>query len=97
VGGIEITEDPTPILVEEHDIVDVAVGEAHLVVLTMTGDVFVIGSNGNGQLGLPGTMEVMMWTRVELPCPGSTSNRLVAVAAGPRNTFLLVGNKYPNR
>lgn len=95
-GGIEITEDPTPVVIEDHDIADVAVGEAHLVVLTTTGEVFVIGSNINGQLGLPGSKSVEKWTRVEPLCPDSSRKHVVAVAAGPRNTFLLVDNKCPN-
>ncbi|KAJ0124947.1 hypothetical protein J7T55_006290 [Diaporthe amygdali] len=83
----DITDEPTPIDIEEKDIVDVTVGETHIIVLTTEGDVFVIGENGNGQLGLPSKSEES-WSRVEL---GLKDGRgVVGVQAGARNSFLLV-------
>lgn len=83
----DITDEPTPIDIEEKDIVDVAVGETHIIVLTTEGDVFVVGENGNGQLGLP-SKSGESWSRVEL---GLKDGRgVVGVQAGARNSFLLV-------
>ncbi|KUI57734.1 Regulator of chromosome condensation [Cytospora mali] len=83
----DVADEPTPIDMDGRDIVDVAVGESHLVVLTTEGEVFVVGDNGNGQLGLPGK-SVESWTRVELNL--QDERRAVGVAAGPRNSFIIV-------
>ncbi|KAI7788660.1 hypothetical protein LA080_008550 [Diaporthe eres] len=82
-----IDEEPTPVDIEENDIADVAVGETHIIVLTTNGDVFVIGENGNGQLGLSSKSEES-WSRVSLGPKGG--RRVVGVQAGPTNSFLLV-------
>lgn len=83
----DISDEPTPVDIEENDIADVAVGETHIIVLTTNGEVFVIGENGNGQLGLPSKSEDS-WTRVS---PGlRDGRRVVGVQAGARNSFLLV-------
>ncbi|KAL1901405.1 hypothetical protein Sste5346_001810 [Sporothrix stenoceras] len=56
-----VTGEPTPIIIstvspngddEEADIVNVGIGDGHMIVLAADGSVFVIGSNANGQLGL---------------------------------------------
>lgn len=83
----DVTDEPTPVDIEENDIADVAVGETHIIVLTMDGEVFVIGENGNGQLGLPGKIQES-WSRVRLDLKGG--RRVVGVQAGARNSFLLV-------
>ena len=83
----DITDEPTPVDIEENDIVDVAVGETHIIALTTNGDVFVIGENGNGQLGLPSKSEES-WRRVLLDLEDGL--RVVEVQAGARNSFLLV-------
>lgn len=82
-----ITEEPEPIVIEEQDIADVAVGESHLIVLTMDGRVFVIGENNNGQLGLSAEF-ADSWTPVELGL--EPDKRAVGIAAGPRNSFVIV-------
>ncbi|SPQ27291.1 563afc7f-6258-41e5-9ae7-9ed4d0bdc484 [Thermothielavioides terrestris] len=74
---------------EEEDVVDVAIGEAHMLALTAAGRVYVVGDNGNGQLGLPGRASAWSWTRVDL---GAESGQVIGVAAGPRNSFLVVRN-----
>lgn len=83
----DISDEPTPVDIEENDIADVAVGESHIIVLTTNGDVFVIGENGNGQLGLPSKLEES-WRRVPLDL--KDGRRVVGVQAGTRNSFLLV-------
>lgn len=83
----DLSDEPTPVDIEEHDIADVAIGETHIIVLTTKGDVFVVGENGNGQLGLPSKSEES-WARV--PLVFKDGRRVVGVHAGARNSFLLV-------
>ncbi|KAI3394305.1 hypothetical protein diail_2952, partial [Diaporthe ilicicola] len=83
----DITDEPTPVDIEENDIADVAVGETHVLVLTTDGEVFIIGANENGQLGLASKSEES-WSRVRLDLKGG--RRVVGVQAGARNSFLLV-------
>lgn len=84
----DIGEEPAPVVVgDELDVADVAVGEEHLIVLTTDGRVFVVGGNGNGQLGLP-VKSADSWLQVELNL--EEGRRVVGVAAGPRNSFIMV-------
>lgn len=83
----DVTDEPAPVDIEGNDIADVAVGETHIIVLTTKGDVFVVGENGDGQLGIPSKSEES-WTRVSL---GFKEGReVIGVQAGARNSFLLV-------
>ncbi|ORY56116.1 regulator of chromosome condensation 1/beta-lactamase-inhibitor protein II [Pseudomassariella vexata] len=81
-----ISGSPSPVLVEENDIRDCAVGEFHVIVLTSHGDIFVIGDNVNGQLGYP-IEKASSWTRVPGIATGST---ISAVVAGLRSSFIVV-------
>lgn len=83
----DVSDEPTPAVIEEQDIADVAVGEAHLIVLTTRGRVYVIGQNGNGQLGLP-IESTDSWRQIHLDL--KESRRAVGVAAGPRNSFIVI-------
>ncbi|KAL8817695.1 MAG: hypothetical protein Q9223_003525 [Gallowayella weberi] len=76
---------------ESSDIEDVAVGDDHLVVLTTSGEVWGYGSNDFGQLGLgPGVKSTdARWVPTYRPSEGK---RVVEIAAGPMNTFLVVGD-----
>ena len=96
LSGLGVTDTPAPIVIDDHDIADIAVGESHLVALTTTGDVFVIGSNSNGQLGLGSPVEVAeTWTRLSsLDGALSADRKVKGVAAGPRNSFLII-RKHP--
>ncbi|ROW03953.1 hypothetical protein VSDG_00804 [Cytospora chrysosperma] len=85
-----VGDEPVPVDIGGRDIADVAVGESHVVVLAAGGEVFVIGNNANGQLGLP-DKSVESWTRVGLDL--QDGQRAVGVAAGPRNTFIMVQKK----
>lgn len=75
---------------DDCDVNDVALGESHAIVLTQDGDVYVIGSNENGQLGLgmAPNQRAAVWTKVELQL--AQGQRPVRVAAGPRTSFILV-------
>lgn len=81
----DVTDEPTPVVIEDQDIKDICVGESHLIALTTEGEVFVIGDNGNGQLGLP-VKSVDSWTQILDLKKGRT---IVGVAAGPRCSFIL--------
>ncbi|KAG5920791.1 hypothetical protein E4U42_006072 [Claviceps africana] len=75
------------------DVQDFALGDCHAIALTTGGDVYVIGANRNGQLGLgQGRDHVAReWTCVNLNLP--TSHHVVAVAAGPRSSFIVTARK----
>ncbi|KAK3344133.1 regulator of chromosome condensation 1/beta-lactamase-inhibitor protein II [Lasiosphaeria hispida] len=101
LSEVPMTESASPVVIDEFDIADVAVGEAHLVALTTTGEVFVLGDNSNGQLGLgPQVTAAAGWTRVSIGVDKELSGKglsetkvVVGVAAGPRNSFLIVQNQ----
>lgn len=73
----------------DKDVRDVAVGDSHAVALTTDGAVYVIGDNGNGQLGLGEGFgqRIDTWKRVDLEKLGGAA--VVGVAAGPRASFIL--------
>lgn len=81
-----ISGSPMPVIVEEHDITDCAVGESHIIVLTEEGHVYVIGDNTNGQLGLADS-KVASWTKVAVPL--ALGQSIMAVEAGPRSSLVL--------
>ncbi|KAI0440982.1 regulator of chromosome condensation 1/beta-lactamase-inhibitor protein II [Xylaria telfairii] len=83
-----LSSSPSPVDVEENDILDFSVGETHMIVLTTHGDVYVIGENTNGQLGVPsdGTTQ---WEKVPWP---PTEEAIVGVRAGQRSSFVVTKN-----
>lgn len=81
-----LSADPTPIDIDNNDVADFAVGANHAVVLTQDGELFVVGDNRNGQLGLP-LERAESWSRVPLALePG---RKISAVACGPHSTFVI--------
>ncbi|KAI1846457.1 hypothetical protein JX266_007354 [Neoarthrinium moseri] len=87
----EVSRSPAPVVVEDNDIADCAVGESHAVLLTVEGDIFAIGVNTNGQLGLPGETRTS-WTK--LPFDAEAGLAASAVFCGPRNTFVLARKDF---
>ncbi|KAG5983696.1 hypothetical protein E4U55_007445 [Claviceps digitariae] len=75
------------------DVQEFALGESHAIALTTDGDIYVIGANRNGQLGLGQSRDcvVQEWTRIKLNLP--TGHRVVGVAAGPRSSFIVTAHK----
>lgn len=74
------------------DIADIAVGDAHMLALTRDGEVYVLGDNSNGQLGMdPQAVGVVTgWTRVDLDgVLRSREEKVVGVVAGTRTSFLI--------
>ncbi|KAL2257881.1 hypothetical protein VTK26DRAFT_9052 [Humicola hyalothermophila] len=100
-SALSLTDMPSPVVIgvddddNGKDVADVAVGDAHIIALTTDGEVYVVGDNANGQLGVPGLAAASTWTRVDL---GSLEggeeqqSRVTGVAAGPRSSFLIVRN-----
>lgn len=88
--------EPTPVVVfhgetgEERDVADVGIGEGHAIVLTTDGEVYVLGTNRNGQLGIGiGDDEVVEgWKKVNLEL--RSGDKIIGVAAGPRCSFIIV-------
>ncbi|KAG6006751.1 hypothetical protein E4U21_006736 [Claviceps maximensis] len=78
---------------DDLDVQDFALGESHAISLTTDGDVYVIGANRNGQLGLSQGKDhiVQEWTRITLNLPIDQS--VVGVAAGPRSSFIVTTRK----
>lgn len=83
-----ISGSPSPVDVEENDILDFSVGGAHIVVLSTGGDVYIIGDNTNGQLGLP-SERAARWEKVPLSARGEA---IVSVKAGQRSSFIVTKN-----
>jgi alpha-tubulin suppressor-like RCC1 family protein len=88
-----LSDIPSPVVVDDKDTVDVAVGAAHMLVLTSDREVYVIGDNTNGQLGLPGIAATKTWNRIDLTALLKRGEAVTGVAAGPRNSFLIVGKQ----
>lgn len=83
VGLVEINDN----MGEPMDVLDVAVGAGHAVLLTQNGVVYSVGDNVNGQLGIgKGTLFARDWTKVDL----SEDVKIVAVHAGPKSTMIKV-------
>lgn len=100
-NGEDDFNGPVPVVITDAEgnevdgIVDVAVGAEHMIALTDTGEVYVIGENGCGQLGLGEEVKyVMKWMKVPLSWDngGDGSKKVVkSVAAGPWASFLIAG------
>ncbi|KAK4214449.1 regulator of chromosome condensation 1/beta-lactamase-inhibitor protein II [Rhypophila decipiens] len=94
LSSLNLTADPTPVDVADwKDIADFAIGERHLLALTTEGELFVVGDNSNGQLGLPDVEQSTdVWTKVEIDDDRIKSREAVitGVVAGPRNSFVMI-------
>ena len=77
---------PSPVVIGEHDVMDVGIGDSHMIALTDDNQVYIIGQNSNGQLGLD-VKETSTWTKVELEHP--ERRHITRVAAGPKNSFII--------
>lgn len=83
----ELSGTPEPVDLDGQDVLDVAVGVDHILVLTNEHKLYVVGANRNGQLGL-NVEELFEWREVVLPLGGK--QRIVSVHAGYKNSFLII-------
>ncbi|KAG0652556.1 Regulator of chromosome condensation [Hyphodiscus hymeniophilus] len=80
---------PTPLDLDGHDCLDVAVGMNHLIVLTTERRIFVVGSGRSGQLGLGSAIiELKEWKEVVMPL--KKGQHVVSVHAAYKNSFVRV-------
>ncbi|ETS77376.1 hypothetical protein PFICI_11250 [Pestalotiopsis fici W106-1] len=86
-----LSESPTPVDVDDSDVVDFSVGSSHAALLSKDGHLFAVGDNTNGQLGLPRKEKLHSWTRV--PIALGPSKTIISVVCGPRNTLFVVNSK----
>ena len=83
-GEVALVEILPETNAEPVDIISAAIGRNHVSVATEGGHLFVVGDNGNGQLGLGReTAFVDEWTQVP------SLHNLRRVVAGPKATFVL--------
>ncbi|KAI1210306.1 RCC1/BLIP-II [Annulohypoxylon truncatum] len=87
-----LSGSPIPVVIKESDIIDCGVGESHMIVLTSEHEVYVIGDNTNGQLGLS-VKEARAWTRISLQL--RVGQIVCGVSAGQRTSFILTKDKDP--
>lgn len=91
-GDGEDDYDPIPLDIHGADILDFGIGENHMIVLTTEGELYVIGENGNGQLGLgekeKGRCEE--WRLVNMRFGEGSGKRCVGVWAGYKCSFVIV-------
>ncbi|KJZ70375.1 hypothetical protein HIM_10219 [Hirsutella minnesotensis 3608] len=73
----------------DKDVLDMAIGDSHIISLTTDGCVYVIGGNSNGQIGLGKAFVdgVRIWKKVGLNL--LDGQKAIGVAAGPRASFIL--------
>ena len=91
---LEPSADPVPVDVYDKDIIDVGLGESHAIVLTSEGEVYVIGDNRNGQLGLGKDVpSAASWTKIDLSQQQQHQGHVLGVTAGPKSSFILVGSE----
>lgn len=76
-----------PVDLEGQDVMDVAVGTNHILALTTEGKLYVVGENGNGQLGVD-SKELTDWKEVVLPF--KDGQRIVGVHTGYKNSLVVV-------
>ncbi|KAK4195330.1 regulator of chromosome condensation 1/beta-lactamase-inhibitor protein II [Triangularia verruculosa] len=91
----DIPDTPEPAVIGDEggkDVKDVAVGQAHIIVLTTDGEVWGKGDNRSGQLGLGREVEMAKeWTRLNIDFGDDNGKRkMKGVWAGEMNSFLIV-------
>jgi alpha-tubulin suppressor-like RCC1 family protein len=92
-GSLELSSEPAPLDLNGLDVLDVGVGDGHVIILTTDGEnrrVWVTGDGRNGQLGLGAECEkVGEWMEVELKTRIGDGSELVGVVAGPKSSFVV--------
>jgi alpha-tubulin suppressor-like RCC1 family protein len=83
-----MTGEPTPFDLDGEDVMDIAVGNDHILALSVDYRLFVVGSGRNGQLGIEGGLQLDEWMEIVLPL--KHGYRPVSVYAGYKTSFVLV-------
>lgn len=83
----DITSTPMPVDLDGANISDVAVGNDHILALTVEGRLFVVGSGSSGQLGIE-SVKLCQWTEVKLSL--KQDQRIAKIYAGYKNSFLII-------
>ncbi|KAG9229863.1 regulator of chromosome condensation 1/beta-lactamase-inhibitor protein II [Amylocarpus encephaloides] len=86
-GGM-LDGDVQSVDVGGHDVREVTCGKNHMLVLTMEDRLFVMGTNGSGQLGLGEGVKCEEWREVKLPL--GRGLRIVSLHTGYKNSFAVV-------
>lgn len=86
--GEGLSGSPEPLDLDGEDVLDIAVGETHILALTADGRVWIWGKGANGQLGLGTREEVEEWETIPVSIPAG--RKIVGVAAGERSSFLII-------
>ncbi len=86
----ELSGRPVPVDLDGEDVQDIAIGFEHMLAITVTNRLFVIGSGSNGQLGL-GVKQLKAWEEVTLPL--KENQQIVKVYAGYKSSFLIIEEK----
>lgn len=84
----EMSGVPESVDIEGEDILDFGLGDRHIVVLTVSHRLWVIGENSNGQCGGNGRKDIKSWREVKLPL--KKGQKIFKVYAGYRTSFALV-------
>lgn len=84
----QLSGTPEPVDLDG-DILDVGVGANHIIALTTEHKLYVVGADGNGQLGLD-VDKLSEWREVALPL--KENQHVTSVHAGYRNSFVTVEN-----
>lgn len=83
-GEIALVEIPTIEDSELLDVVDMAVGDNHVAILAGSADLYAVGANGGGQIGLGDDVEFAEdWQYVH------HFSQVQSVHCGPKSTFVL--------
>lgn len=92
-SSLELSSEPAPLDLNGLDVLDVGVGDGHVIILTTDGEnrrVWVTGDGRNGQLGQGAECEKMgEWKEVEFKTRIGDGSELVGVVAGPKSSFVL--------
>ena len=87
----EMEDYPTPVDLEGLDFLDVSVGDAHMLAVSLEERrLFVVGEGGSGQLGLGREKagDAREWREVVLPL--ERGKKISKVYAGYKNSFVVV-------
>jgi len=84
----DMTGIPESVDIEGEDILDFGVGDRHIIALTMSYRLWVVGNNFNGQVSDGNQNDIGAWREITLPL--KTYQKVVKVYAGYRSSFALV-------